>query len=137
MPPSERLSAEELARLRRVCEHALDGVDVLALGIQPEHVLALLDERDSLAQDAERYRAALEELPATIRYSTTGVPPERSCLAGTDEKWEGYTLGIDEAVEAIEGALRELGIEAPPAEEARDQVGGLTEIPVYRNEETP
>jgi hypothetical protein len=53
------------------------------------------------------------ELAAQIRASTMGDPPDRACLGGSDEKWEGYRLGIEEAIEA---ALCILGERAEPEE---------------------
>ena len=50
------LTAEELARMKRLCENAEDGWDVLELGIQPEHVLRLLAQVAAAEQEVARLR---------------------------------------------------------------------------------
>lgn len=37
-----------------------------------------------------------------IYEQTHGDPPDRKCLPGSDEKWEGYQLGVEEAIAAAE-----------------------------------
>jgi hypothetical protein len=41
-----------------------------------------------------------------IEQSTHGDPPLRSCLPGSDEKWEGYLLGVEDAIAAAEEWVR-------------------------------
>lgn len=41
-----------------------------------------------------------DDTEMAIRHQTTGWPPDRSVLAGSDDKWEGYCLGVDEAIQA-------------------------------------
>lgn len=33
---------------------------------------------------------------------THGEPPQRECLPGPDDKWDGYQLGVEEAICAAE-----------------------------------
>lgn len=40
-----------------------------------------------------------------IERQTVGVPAERDCLPGSDEKWEGYRLGVEEAILAAEAYM--------------------------------
>ena len=42
-------------------------------------------------------------LPDFIEQETHGQPPNRECLKGSDEKWEGYLLGVEEAKHAAQG----------------------------------
>lgn len=47
-----------------------------------------------------------------IERQTCGQPANRACLPGSDDKWEGYLLGIEEAIAAAEGASPALTTEA-------------------------
>lgn len=40
-----------------------------------------------------------------IYEQTHGNPPDRACLPGSDEKWEGYLLGVEEAGRAAEAIM--------------------------------
>jgi hypothetical protein len=42
-------------------------------------------------------------LPDFIEQQTHGQPPDRDCLKGSDDKWEGYLLGVEEARHAAQG----------------------------------
>jgi len=42
-----------------------------------------------------------------VERATHGRPPDRACLPGHDKKWEGYLLGVEEAIHAAEEWLRE------------------------------
>lgn len=38
---------------------------------------------------------------------THGGPPNRACLPGSDAKWDGYLLGVEDAIAAAEEWLSE------------------------------
>jgi hypothetical protein len=42
----------------------------------------------------------------TIYEQTHGDPPDRACLGGSDDKWDGYLLGVEEAAVVAEAQLR-------------------------------
>jgi hypothetical protein len=44
-----------------------------------------------------------------IQDRTHGRPADRTALSGSDEKWNGYLLGVEEATRAAEGWVRERG----------------------------
>lgn len=43
-----------------------------------------------------------DSLRKAVMRDTCGDPPDRKALPGTDEKWDGYLLGIEEAIAAVE-----------------------------------
>lgn len=51
-------------------------------------------------------RPGQSALRAHVYEQTHGDPPNRTCLAGSDDKWNGYLLGIEEALRAIESFPR-------------------------------
>lgn len=55
-------------------------------------------------------------LAAHVYEQTHGDPPNRACLKGDDAKWEGYLLGVEEALRAAESFPR-----AEPRSELRRQ----------------
>jgi hypothetical protein len=59
-----------------------------------------------------------QTLPDFIEQQTHGQPPNRDCLKGSDDKWEGYLLGVEEAKHAAQGwiASRTLNRELPDDE---------------------
>jgi hypothetical protein len=43
-----------------------------------------------------------------VAQATHGLPPDRACLKGSDDKWDGYLLGVAEATHAADQWFREL-----------------------------
>lgn len=49
-----------------------------------------------------RSMSQLQSLRTWIENCTHGEPPDRSCLGGSDEKWEGYLQGVEDAITAAQ-----------------------------------
>lgn len=47
----------------------------------------------------------VEAAARRLRELTTGDPPNREALSGSDERWKGYLLGVDEAEDALPSAM--------------------------------
>lgn len=43
-----------------------------------------------------------DSLRRAVYAETHGDPPDRECLRGSDDKWAGYVLGVEEAIRAAE-----------------------------------
>ena len=56
-----------------------------------------------------------ERLSQAIREGTHGDPPDRRCLPGSDEKWKGYCLAVEDAVAAAVEFFDGLPDETPRA----------------------
>lgn len=50
----------------------------------------------------QRTRPVGSEAREIIERGTYGSPPDRACLPGSDEKWRGYQLGVEDAIHATE-----------------------------------
>jgi hypothetical protein len=71
-------------------------------------------------------------LPDFIEQQTHGQPPHRDCLKGSDEKWEGYLLGVEEAKHAAQGWIASRTLNSERRELCPECNGSETPTPCWK-----